>query len=163
MWLETLKWLQDTAIATAVRENDVLFPWAEALHVLAICLVVGTISIVDLRLLGLASRDRPVLQLSRGVIVCTWIAFAVAALTGGLLFSAKAVAYWGNFFFKGKLVLLALAGLNMAGFHFYSGRGIDQWGPGITPPMAARISGGLSLLLWIGIVGFGRWIGFTLH
>ena len=79
------------------------------------------------------------------------------------MFSAKAVAYWGNFFFKGKLVLLALAGLNMAGFHFYSSREIDAWGAGVTPPLAARISGGLSLLLWIGVVGFGRWIGFTLH
>jgi hypothetical protein len=155
--------LQETTIATTIRENDNLFPWVESAHVLAISLVVGTIAIVDLRLLGLASKDRPVLSLSRNVLVCTWIAFALAAVTGLLLFSAKAVAYSGNFFFQGKLVLLALAGLNMASFHTVFNRRMGEWGAGVAPPLAARMAGGLSLLTWIGIVGFGRWIGFTLH
>src|SRR5262249_13366492 len=146
-----------------IRENESLFPWVESLHVLAICLVVGTISIVDLRLLGLASRDRPVLSLSRGVLFCTWSAFALAAVTGTLMFSAKAVAYAGNAFFQAKLAFLALAGLNMATFHAFFARRIDEWGAGVTPPLPARIAGGLSLLIWIGVVGFGRWVGFTLH
>jgi hypothetical protein len=163
-WLvTTLKSLQETTIATAIREDEVLFPWVESIHVLAICLVVGTISIVDLRLLGLASRDRPALELSRSVLWCTWAAFALAAVTGGLLFSAKALAYSSNFFFQAKLVLLVLAGLNMAAFHALSSRGMKEWGAGVTPPLAARVAGGLSLLIWCGVVGFGRWIGFTLH
>ena len=52
-----LEWLQSTPIAVTVAENDILFPWIESVHVLAIVLVVGTISIVDLRLLGMASLD----------------------------------------------------------------------------------------------------------
>jgi len=158
-----LRWLQDTVLATVVRENELLFPWVESVHVLAICLVVGTISIVDLRLLGLASLDRAVGQLTRNVLLCTWFAFAVAAVSGALLFSAKAVAYAGNFYFRGKLVLLVLAGLNMAVFHAFSGRGMTHWGAGVVPPPAARMAGAVSLALWIGVVGFGRWIGFTLH
>jgi hypothetical protein len=155
--------LQETTIATTIRENDNLFPWVEAIHVLAISLVVGTIFIVDLRLLGLASKDRPALTLSQNVLICTWLAFALAAVTGALLFSARAVAYSGNFFFQAKLVLLALAGLNMASFHAVFGRRMGEWGPGVASPLAARMSAGLSLLIWIGVVGFGRWIGFTLH
>ena len=72
------EWLQATAIATAIRENEILFPWIESVHVLAIVLVVGTISIVDLRLLGIASLDRTVGRLMRDVLPVTWGAFAVA-------------------------------------------------------------------------------------
>jgi hypothetical protein len=158
-----LKWLEATALATEIRENEVLFPWVESLHVLAITLVVGSISIIDLRLIGLASLDRPVGRLTRDVLPCTWVAFAFAALTGGLLFAAKATGYAGNFFFKGKLVLLTLAGLNMVVFHVFAGRDIERWSARTYPPAAARIAGGLSLLLWIAVVAFGRWIGFTLH
>ena len=60
--------MQATPVATAIRENEILFPWIEAVHVLAVVLVVGTISIVDLRLLGLASLDRAVSRLMRDVV-----------------------------------------------------------------------------------------------
>jgi hypothetical protein len=164
MWLDAaLKWLEATSLATEIRENEILFPWVESVHVLAITLVVGSISIIDLRLVGLASLDRPVGKLTRDVLPCIWVAFAFAALTGGLLFSAKATGYAGNFFFKGKLVLLALAGLNMVVFHAFVGRDLERWSAWANPPTAARIAGGLSLLLWIAVVAFGRWIGFTLH
>jgi hypothetical protein len=164
MWLDAaLRWLEATSLATEIRENDILFPWVESVHVLAITLVIGLISIVDLRIIGLASLDRPVGKLTRDVLPCTWIAFAFAALTGGLLFAAKATDYAGNFFFRGKLVLLALAGLNMVVFHAFVGRDLWRWSTMTNLPVAARIAGVLSLLLWISVVAFGRWIGFTLH
>src|SRR5437588_11236343 len=156
-----LKWLEATALATEIRENEFLFPWVEALPVLAITVVVGSISILDLRLIGLASLDRPVGRLARDILPCAWIAFAFAALTGSLLFSAKATGYAGNFFFRGKLILLALAGLNMIAFHAFAGRDMERWSAGA--PAAARVAGALSLTIWIAIVAFGRWIGFTLH
>ena len=164
MWFDPgLKWLEATALATEIRENEILFPWVEAVHVLAIALVVGSISILDLRLLGLASLDRPVGKLTRDVLPCTWVAFAFAAVTGSLLFSAKAGGYAGNFFFRGKLILLVVAALNMALFHAFTTRDLDQWSANAHPPMAAKVAGGISLALWIAIVAFGRWIGFTLH
>jgi hypothetical protein len=156
------QWLQDTAIATAIRENDVLFPWIETVHVLAIVLVVGSISIVDLRLLGWASRDRSVRQVLRDVLPLTWSAFAVAAIAGSLLFSSKAIEYAHNFFFQGKMILMALAGVNMAIFHAFSGRDIARWDKA-SLPFAARIAAGSSLILWIAVVAFGRWIGFSMR
>src|SRR3984893_19514091 len=101
-----LDWLQATAFAKAISEDEILFPWIECVHVLAIVLVVGTISIVDLRLLGVASLDRAVSRLMRDVLPFTWGAFAIAALTGSSLFSSNAVKYAHNFFFQGKLILL---------------------------------------------------------
>jgi len=163
MWLDSaLQWLEATALATEIRENEVLFPWVESVHVLAIALVVGSISIVDLRLLGFASLNRSVAKLTRDILPCTWIAFAFAAVTGSLLFSAKAAGYAGNFFFRGKLILLILAALNMAVFHAFTTRDLKTWSAAARPPIAARIAGGVSLLLWVAVVAFGRWIGFTL-
>ena len=63
-----LTWLEQTSLATAIRESTSLFPWLESIHVLAIATVVGTIAMVDLRLLGLASRERPVSELMAQVL-----------------------------------------------------------------------------------------------
>jgi len=154
--------LQATPWAVVIRENDILFPWIESVHVLAIVLVIGTISIVDLRLLGLASTNRTMQRVLRDVLPVTWIAFAVAATTGSLLFSSKAVDYVQNFFFDGKMILLVLAGLNMAAFHLFGTRDIERWGDIADTPAAAKFAGGFSLCIWIGVVAFGRWIGFTM-
>ena len=152
--------LQETSIATAIRENEILFPWIESIHVLAFVVVVGSISIVDLRLLGLASRERPVDGLLREVLPITWGAFAVAATAGGLLFSSKALDYAHSSLFQAKMALLALAGINMAVFHAFTGRTADRWKA--TVPVGAKAAGALSLILWIGVVACGRWIGFTM-
>jgi hypothetical protein len=158
-----LEWLQATALAKTISENEILFPWIESVHVLAIVLVVGTISIVDLRLLGVASLDRAVSRLMHDVLPYTWGAFVVAAITGALLFSSNATVYAHNIFFQGKLVLLALAGLNMTAFHVAGTGDVGRWGATRQTPIVAKAAGGASLLLWIAVVAFGRWIGFTLH
>src|SRR4051794_40878089 len=123
-----LRWLQGMAISRAIAEGDALFPWIECIHVLAITLVVGSIAIVDLRLVGFASRDHAVTRLIKDVLPCTWAAFAVAAVTGALLFVSKAMTYGHNFFFVGKMVLLVLAGANMLLFHSLVSRDIARWG-----------------------------------
>ena len=158
-----LQWLQNTAVGTMIRKNEILFPWIESVHVLAIVLVVGTISIVDLRLIGVASLDRAANRLMRDVLPYTWGAFAVAATTGTLLFTSNATTYGHNFFFLGKMILLVFAGLNMAIFHFNGIRGVEHWGASRQTPLAAKAAGAVSLLIWVFVIVFGRWIGFTLN
>src|SRR3954452_6374605 len=127
-WLEEfLRWLEATPVAVAIKENEVLFPWIESFHVLAIVLVVGTISIIDLRLLGAASLDRAATRLMRDVLPWTWGAFVIAAITGSLLFSSNATNYAHNFFFQAKMVCLTAAGLNMAIFHVFGLRSVARW------------------------------------
>ena len=163
-WFEEfLRWLEATQVAVAIKENEVLFPWIESIHVLAIVLVVGTISIIDLRLLGIASLERAATRLLGDVLPWTWGAFVIAVITGSLLFSSNAPNYAHNFFFQGKMVLLAAAGVNMAIFHVFGIRDIARWDTARRTPPAARTAGAVSLLLWIAVVAFGRWIGFTLH
>ncbi len=159
-----LEWLQSTPFAIAIAENDILFPWIESVHVLAIVLVVGTISIVDLRLLGVASLDISAKRLMNDVIPYTWCAFAVAAVTGTLMFSSDATHYAHNRLFQAKLVMLVLAGLNMATFHVFGVSDIERWeAPGATTPVAAKTAATISLLVWITVVSLGRGTGFTMH
>ncbi len=157
------EWLQSTAFARTIAENDVLFPWIESVHVLAFVIVIGTISIVDLRLLGIASTDRPVQRMLHDVLPLTWGAFAVAALAGSLLFSSNAVNYAHNVFFRTKFALLALAGINMAVFHLIGSRDMEKWDAGKVTPWSAKAAGAVSLALWIGVVVCGRWTGFSLQ
>jgi hypothetical protein len=157
---DACQWLQDLSFPTDIRESDWLFPTIETVHVLALVLVVGSILMVDLRLLGFANRARSVRSVAAERLPLTWTAFAVAAAAGSLLFSSKAVTYYDDLPFRLKLICLVLAGLNMACFHLFTYRRVAEWDHG-TPPVGARIAGGLSLFLWVTIVGAGRWVGFT--
>lgn len=153
--------LEQAPIAREIRATGQLFPWIESVHVLAITLVVGAIGIMDLRLLGVASVDRPVSRISRQVLPLTWGAFGVAVATGALLFASSATTYANNWPFRLKMACLALAGLNMAVFHTTTWRTAAVWDSRRQPPAAAKLQAGLSLGFWLCVIAFGRWIGFT--
>ena len=155
--------LESSALADNIRENDLLFPLVESVHVLAICLVVGSILAVDLRLLGVAWIHRSVSSVTRGVLPLTWGAFVVAVGSGGLMFISNATKYLGNGFFIAKMVLIGAAGLNMAMFHFISAKELSRWDNERRLPLPAKLAGGLSILLWVAVVACGRWIGFTME
>lgn len=156
-----LHWLESTSPAIAISESSWLFPGIESVHVVAIALVVGSISMVDLRLLDVNLRDRAVGELTAEVLPWTWASFAVAVCTGALMFASNATHYWGTVPFRAKMSLLLLAGINMLVFHATTNKSVEVWGHQAHTPRAAKISGGISLGLWIGVVTFGRWIGFV--
>ncbi len=156
------QYLYDTSLAASIREGASLFPWIESIHVLAITLVVGTIAIVDLRMIGFSAHRRSADLLIKELLPYTWVAFAVAVVTGTLMFVSNAPSYWANTEFRVKLCLIVLAGLNMAFFHLTSYRKISQWDEDSPPPKLVRAAGLTSLMLWILVIFFGRWIGFTL-
>jgi hypothetical protein len=138
------------------------FPNLEAVHVIALALVVGTIAVVDLRLLGLASLGSSVSRLCLDVLPWTWGAFILAVTTGSLMFVSHASDYFDNTAFRIKLLLLVAAGLNMLVFQLLTRPGIARWDRDASPPLPARLAGAISLTCWIAVVFFGRWIGFTM-
>ena len=159
---QLLQGLEATPWGTAVRENTWLFPTIESVHVLALVLVVGSIMVVDLRLLNLASRQRSVRELTADVLPWTWSAFGLAAVTGTLLFSSSAMRYSGIWQFEAKMCMLVLAAINMGIFHLGAFRSAAHWDkPEKRPPLAARLAGGISLAIWVMVVALGRWIGFV--
>ena len=133
----------------------------ESLHVIALTLVFGTILIVDLRLLGLASADRPFGRITSDILRWTWTAFALTVVTGGLMFVTNAQVYYHNTYFRVKLLLLALSGLNMFAFEWTIGRRVRQWEGERSAPLSGRTAAAVSLLLWMAVIVTGRLIGFT--
>ena len=158
--LAMMTWLEHRPFAIAIAESTWLFPIVETLHVLALTVVVGSVAMMDLRLLGVGSKDRAASEVIASSLPWAWSAFAVAFIAGSLMFSSKAATYYVNLPFRIKMVCLALAAVNMVIFHVLTARGMAAWDRG-TPPRAARLAAAFSLTLWIVIVASGRWIGFT--
>jgi uncharacterized membrane protein len=154
--------IEYSSLGIAIAESTWAFPTLETIHVIALITVVGTIAIMDVRLLGWASMNTRVTQLSNDLLKWTWGAFVLAAITGGLLFISKASTYMVNPYFLIKMGLLVLAGLNMLLFHFVTFKSVANWDNAQVMPTGAKVAGALSLLFWGVIIFMGRAIGFTL-
>src|SRR6202050_2503811 len=156
-----LKFLESSGLATRIRDSFFLFHLLESAHVLGLALVFRTISIVDLRLLGIAPTQRSFQRMLSDILKWTWAAFALTALTGALMFITNAGVYYHNFFFRTKMLLLVLAGINMAVFELTARRTVDSWDKYPAAPRSGKAVAVVSIVLWIGIVFMGRIIGFT--
>jgi len=138
-----------------------LFSAVETIHLAAMVLLVASISAFDLRLLGFILKGESVSLLARRLLPLTWIAFSAMVVTGALLFASDPVhKYCPNASFQLKVVLIALAGLNMSLFHFAVYRSVAKWDTDPSPPFWAKMVGTFSVVRWAGVVVAGRWIGF---
>jgi hypothetical protein len=153
--------LEATRLADSIRQSLYIFPFLESLHVVGLAMVVGTIAILDLRMLGVASIRRPVSAIARDVEKWAWAAFALTVVTGGLMFATNAGVYYHNIFFRLKMAMLGLAGLNVLMFEVMARGSLPQWNTDRKAPPAGRAAAIVSLLLWVAIIFMGRWIGFT--
>jgi hypothetical protein len=152
--------LYDSHIGTAIRESDYVFSIIESVHVLGITLLVGTIALLDLRMLGLVLRPIPITRIARAVFPLTWAGFAVMLTSGFLLFWAEAAKNYSNPAFRTKLVLLALVGINPLVFHTTIYRRVHEWEALAISPWRARAAAIFSLTLWSGIIVAGRAIAY---
>ena len=153
--------LHDSALSEWLRTSLKAMPIVEAIHVMAIVTVFGTIFLVDLRLLGYPNLQRSFSRLHQELLRWTWGAFGVAAVTGVLLLMVNAVTYYRNTALWLKMLVILLAGINMLVFEGVTAKSVANWDKGVTPPTAARLAGALSILLWVTVIFLGRWIGFT--
>src|SRR5262245_16762304 len=151
-------WLEMLPVSIHIGESW-WFPFLESVHVLTATFVMGSILMVDLRLLNVAARNHPVTRLTKEVLPWTWGGATVSLITGFALFASRAGHYVENRAFQVKIALLVLAAINMTVFHLVTARGIVHWDSKTTTTRAAKTAGACSLLLWIGIMLAGRWIG----
>ena len=158
---EVLASLEASSIAARIRNSFYLFPLIESSHVIGLTMVFGTIAIIDLRLLGIASTRRPFTLIAADILKWTWAAFALTVTTGLLMFMTNAAVYYHNFYFRSKMAMLALAGINIVIFELTAARSVHRWDKDAAAPLAGRTVAAVSLLIWIGIIVLGRWIGFT--
>ena len=154
LWLDIEEW----TISWTIGGTN-WFPLLESIHVIAATMVVGTILWVDLRLIGVAAVQYPITTMSRELVPWTWGAFVIATITGIGMFITRAASHVLNPAFQSKMVLLVLAGLNMAYFHFKLYKDIAQCDSLAVTSTQLKIVGSLSLFFWAGVMLAGRWIG----
>jgi hypothetical protein len=155
-----LEWIEQSPLAVAMRQELWLYPAVEILHILGFVTLVGSIAMLDLRLLGL-SRALPVRHLARHLLPWTWGALLVIVPTGSLMFMAHATEFIDNRAFVLKLTLIFAAGLNAAAFQLGPFRSVAQWDEAVATPYRARLHAALSLVIWAGVIACGRLLAYV--
>ena len=149
--------LSDSAMAAALRQSDVAYPLTSAAHIVGLGLLIGSVVALDLRLLGVIRRVSladfaPLLSRLAAVGVL------LAVTTGVMLFSVQPNHYLNNSAFLLKLILIALALINVLVVH-----SLPQWRAiqrGAAASWPLKLSALTSLLLWLAVIVAGRWIAF---
>ncbi|MEJ1963471.1 MAG: DUF6644 family protein [Gammaproteobacteria bacterium] len=158
--MSVIQQIYDSALATAIRESDNLFPILQTFHILGTIALAGAIAIVDLRLLNVAFRREAPATLASSLLPITWVGFAIMAVSGGLLFIAQSAKIYENVFLRAKLLLMVLAIANVILFHSTTYRDIQAWSGTVSPPPSARVFALLSLILWTAVIVTGRFIAY---
>jgi uncharacterized protein DUF6644 len=156
------QWLQNTSLSTSIRQSDLLFPLIEGSHILALSISVGLIVILDLRFLGLAFPGEPVSRVMKQVMPWSLLGFAAMLITGLLLFMTQAEKAYGNAFFRIKLLLLLLAGLNALYYQLRFYPKMREWDIALRTPVGVRVCAVLSLVLWVGVIACGRTMAYEI-
>lgn len=154
------KALAATSLAGWVKSSDWAYPLLETAHLIGLGLLFGSIVMMDLRLLGL-SRVLPIGPLGRHLLPWAWTGFAINLVSGALLFISDAPEFAANSAFRVKVVLIALAGLNVLLFHRGAYRRAVEADPGQRPRAASLVAGTLSILIWVGVIAAGRMIAYV--
>ncbi|MBZ5580478.1 MAG: hypothetical protein LAP40_28330 [Acidobacteriia bacterium] len=136
-----------------LNNNEWSFPFLECIHILGFTLSIGTIALLDLRMLGLALQRHTSRELAKALAPWTLVGLAVMLISGPLIFSSDPNMYLRNLSFRFKMGALLLAIV-----YNYT---IHRWAAMKEPaPAAGKLVSVVSLGLWISVVAGGLFIAF---
>jgi hypothetical protein len=153
--LQFFEWCETTAIGHAIKDSAWLFPVIEAVHLLGLSVLGGSLLVLDLRMLGLGLRRQSIGALAKETRPWLLGSIAVMIVTGTALFLSESVKCYYNQAFWLKITTLPVALL----FTLTVRRRVALAGTGTTP--RTRLVAIVSLALWFTVAAAGRWIGFS--
>lgn len=172
MQLQTLaNWMSDSTLNHYISVYSWIWPALESLHFIGLCLLFGSLLVIDLRIIGFASHAS--LKAIEKFIVITLVGFGINLVTGVLFLFGDPSRYFVNPAFQIKILLILLAIMNALYFPYrmrhhrthianirMKKNHIEQ--SHNTPlPLDLKCVAGLSLLLWIGVIILGRLIPYV--
>lgn len=149
-----LRWLVNSPWSHWINAYEWVFPAIQSVHFIGFAVSIGSIAIVDLRLLGFGMRRQAPAELAADLNRWTLLGIAMMLVTGFLMFSTDAVTYHNNPSFQFKMTCLVVALV----FHFTIHRRAVRPGAGL---VGAKLTAGASLLLWTTVLAAGRMIAFV--
>ncbi len=144
MWesLEQVGWVK------VLGTTGWLYSSVSVVHYFTLFFFIGTIVLVDLRILGLAGRGQTISLLADQLLPWTWIGFTLAMISGFLLFTTDAGDYAPDHVFQAKMIVILLALIFTVVVH----RGQRKWNQLPAIPLGVKVIAALSLLLWLGAI-----------
>lgn len=153
-----LQWLEDTALAAAIRQSLWLYPALEIMHITGIVMLVGPAFMFDVRLLGL-SKKIAVPALARYLLPWSRRGLLMIFPSGLLLFMTNAVTLGYDRVFWLKMLLLIVAGVNALLFHRFTLPG-QHWNENMHVPLKAKAAAVVSILVWLAVIACGRLLAY---
>jgi len=156
------QWIQQSSVGTQIRESTYVFPLIEATHVLGLAVSVGTIAIVDLRLIGATMTKEPVTDVIEQLQPWTLSGFAAMFISGALLFWSEAARLYPSYSYRFKFLFMFMLGVNALLFHSTTYRSVDKWNNHAVTPFRARMAGWIGITFWAAVIFCGRWTAYNL-
>ncbi len=153
-------WLDKTPLSLQIKEAGWFVPAVQTVHIAAICVVIGSSLLMDLRLLGVA-KDVPISVYVRRYSPWIGISIAVLLLSGITLIIGEPGRTLGNWVFWTKMALVTLGALLTAVFAVPVAQDEIYWDSG-RRRQAATLIATLSLAVWVAVIVCGRWIAYVL-
>ena len=152
--------IQSIGFLTYIRESGYTYPMILSTHLATIAVFGGMILITDMRLLGLAMRNRSIADVVDQLRAPKRVGLLIVATCGILMLGSKAEEYYYNIFFRIKLLLLLCVFLHSMIFRSSVYANPATLDHAAKIPGRAKLAAILSLLLWTGIACAGRAIGY---
>jgi uncharacterized membrane protein len=157
--LHLIAWLEKTELSQTIQIIPWIIPLTQTIHILAIAAVIGSMGLLDLRVLGLAARGQSLPSVRKRLLPWMWRALIVLFLSGCILVIGEPGRSLANPIFQVKMLLVLIAIVTSVLFA-RSLRTVDAAGDEARAPVFAKMAAFVSLLLWICIVFAGRWIAY---
>jgi len=140
--------LQHTGWVTTLATSRWLYGLVSVVHYSAVFFCVGTIVLLDLRILGVADRNQALSVLAEQLRPWTWIGFGAVAVSGFLLFAVEAGDFAAVTPFRLKMLVIVLAVVSALAIEW----SMLKWDRAPVVPVTARVVALISILLWLGAI-----------
>src|SRR5277367_1494736 len=138
-----------------LNNNEWSFPLAECVHISMFAMSVGTIALVDLRLLGWAFRRESPAQLLKATSLWTLAGLIIVITSGFIIWTSDPLRYYYNGSFRYKIIALLLAIVYNYTIHRKVALSTTS------PSLVSALTATFSLAIWISIVFAGLFYAFT--
>jgi uncharacterized membrane protein len=151
MLLHLCRWLQDNSFIAVINGTSWTAAALEIVHYFSMFLLVGSMVIVDLRVLGLVGRRNDATQLADRLFPWMWASLALNFLSGFLMFAGSATAYYHNDIFYDKMAVILLAIVA----NIIVQQKVRKWNQMPAMPAWAKLIAVVSIGLWVGAIVAG--------
>jgi len=155
-FLPIFQYFETSSIGAWINNSIWLFPAIEAVHIVALTLLFGSILMLNLRLLGLVLTEKPIAQLAKHLAPWIFCSLVIILVSGFMLFSSQALKSYSSVPFQVKMIFLFSAIV----FHYTIYSFLTKSAEGRVRPLWIKLAAVLSVALWLGVGIGGRAIGF---